>query len=333
MIHTRKVPFVGAIVSSWKLVVPIGLWASLLTALHDYADWTWLAVPTAPVSILGTAVAFYLGFKGNAAYQRTWEARIIWGGIVNSSRTWGVHCINYVTDRDVAQTTDLHPIHQELIYRHVAWLAALRTLLRRPREWEHGTPRHEEIRRMNKTFDQSDARMRERMTGFLSEQELDWVMARKNQATQLLAKQGERLRELRDQGLIDDFRHVALGRLIEELYALQGKCERIKNFPVPRTYSTANHWFVLIFMTLVPLSMLGTFQKSGVWMAVPASILLCWVFFIWDRVVDYGEHPFQGLANDIPMDALSRTIEIDLREMLGEQDLPPPTGKLGPMTF
>lgn len=122
---------------------------------------------------------------------------------------------------------------------------------------------------------------------------------------------------------------MELARLLSEFYTLQGKCERIKNFPLPRQYATANHWFVMIFVFLVPLALLGAFHTDDlpnwyVWVTVPASIVLGWVFYLWDKVLEYSENPFEGLINDIPMDALSRTIEIDLREMLGETELPPP---------
>ena len=84
-----------------------------------------------PVSVLGIAVAFYLGFKNNSSYDRTWEARKIWGGIVNNSRTFGV-ALNTFINGPAAES-----IKKALIYRHIAWLTALRYQLRLSREWEH----------------------------------------------------------------------------------------------------------------------------------------------------------------------------------------------------
>ena len=113
------------------------LYAVAICAAWEILDWKWLGIPGFPVSVLGTAVAFYLGFKGNAAYGRLWEARKIWGGIVNTSRTWGTHVIGMVTDVDVDGTpsTPLDEVHRRLLYRHVAWLGTLRTRLRRRRPW------------------------------------------------------------------------------------------------------------------------------------------------------------------------------------------------------
>jgi putative membrane protein len=304
--------------SRWQLLVP-AIWAALVYVMVHIMNWRGLALPTMPMSVLGTAVSFYLGFKGNSAYGRLWEARKIWGGIVNTSRTWGILARDYVKD----STADRR-IHQELLYRHIAWLSALRTQLRRRKSWEHQTAFTDQVRAQFETADQSDAVLAERMKPFLSAEELEWLMARKNQASQLLAKQSERLRELHESGALDNFRHVELGRLLETMYTLQGKCERIKNFPLPRQYASATDWFVMIFVVCLPLAVEPLFSDGGTaWIGIPVSALLSWIFLIWNKVTDWSENPFEGLTNDIPMDALSRTIEIDMREMLGETDLPP----------
>jgi len=211
----------------------------------------------------------------------------------------------------------------------VAWLGALRTQLRRRKTWEHDAPWNNRFREAIGTLDQSPARLRRRIEPFLPPGEVEPLMAQKNQATQLLRRQGERLSELFEEGRIEDFRHMELVKLLEEMYTLQGKCERIKNFPLPRQYASANRWFVLIFLFLLPPGLLGTMHSYGLpeiyaWGTIPAAMVSGWVFYAWDMVLDYSENPFEGLVNDIPMDALSRTIEIDLREMLGETELPPP---------
>jgi len=146
-------------------------------------------------------------------------------------------------------------------------------------------------------------------------------MAASNQATRLLHHQSQRLAQLHKSGAIDDFRHMELSKLLETMFTLQGKCERIKNFPLPRQYATANHWFALMFIHLVPFGILGAFGANPGWpvfLAIPLSVLLGWVFVMWDLVQDYSENPFEGLINDIPMSNMSATIEVDLREMLGE---------------
>ncbi len=314
-------------------VIPIaGLWSGVLVFARIQFDLEWLQMPALPVGILGTATSFYLGFKGSAAYDRLWEARKVWGGIVNTSRTWGMFTLTFVTDRHVKGETSasVEEIRRELVYRHVAWLAALRTQLRRPKPWEHRERWNDKARGSYHTLDQSDERLAARMEGFISPTEIGAVMAQKNRAAQLIRRQGERLTELLDEGRIEDFRHMELARLLEEFYTLQGKCERIKNFPLPRQYASANHYFIQIFIAMLPFALIGAFSAQNLpntylWAVVPTTIVLAWVFWIWDRVLEYTENPFEGLVNDVPIDAMSRTIEIDLREMLGETELPPST--------
>ena len=122
------------------------------TRLHTELHLEWLRIPSMPVGVLGTAVSFYMGFKGSAAYDRMWEARKIWGGIVNSSRTWGTMVTTFVTNlhRETPGEAPPTDIHRELLYRHVAWLAALRIQLRRPKPWEHRKDRNDRFRQLGK---------------------------------------------------------------------------------------------------------------------------------------------------------------------------------------
>ena len=322
--YTRlRYPIVAALLWSWTLLVGPLAWASIVFFAYHALGWHAIAFPVMPLSILGTAVSFYLGFKGNSAYGRLWEARKIWGGIVNTSRTWAVLTRDFIA----VDTADPAPgIHRELVNRHIAWLAALRTVLRRRKPWEITTRPAEKWRVAAGTADMSATVLEARMRPYLTPEELASIMARKNAATQLLAKQSERLAALYAAGRIDDFRHVELARLIETFYTLQGQCERIKNFPLPRQYVSANAWFVFLFVFAVPFGTLPLFDsgaRAG-WIGVPISAVLSWVFLVWNRVTDWSENPFEGLGNDIPIDGLSRTIEIDLLEVLGETELPPP---------
>jgi putative membrane protein len=322
---------IAGVAWTWRIFPPVAIWATVLTAAHVNGGYEWLRLPGLPVTLLGTAVAFYLGFKGSAAYDRIWEARKIWGGIVNTSRTWGTYVTTMVSDLHVEGTPARHvsEIHRELVYRHIAWLGALRSQLLAPREWEHRQGWNNKYRTHFDTLPFSDDRLRGELAPFLDADELDVLMKKKNRATQLLQRQGERLQDLFAELRIEDFRHMELVGLVEEFYALQGKCERIKNFPLPRQYATANHWFVGLFILLLPLALLNAFHGSDMsevwtWATIPVATIIGWVFYTWDMVLEYSEMPFEGLINDIPMAALSRGIEIDLREMLGETELPAP---------
>ena len=296
---------------------------------------SWLKIPWLPISLIGTAVAFYVGFKNNSAYDRMWEARKIWGAIVNSSRAWGSCVKGFVSDQFTEEAIgedELYEIRKRLIYRHIGWLYALRSQLLLVTEWEHAAQRGttgKRARHYRKEFGiglLDDEITKEELHQFLPTTEYEKTINFQNTATQIIDTQATELQKLRKRGLIEDFRHMELQNILSEFYVHQGKCERIKKFPLPRQYANSSSIFVGIFLTLLPFGMVSEFAKlgdHGVWWSIPFTALVGWVFFVMESVGDYSENPFQGMANDIPMYSLCRTIEIDLREMLGETELPP----------
>lgn len=311
------------------------LWALAVTSLYEFTHWTWLAVPWFPISVIGTALAFYLGFKNNQAYDRLWEARKIWGAIVNSSRAWGSAVMAFtgnVFREGDHSSADLHQIRKKLIYRHIAWLYALRSQLLIPTSWEHISQGRHIARQTRKRFKSfgvgllKDQVTENELQSFLPEQDYERLINYKNTATQIVNEQALDLAKLREQYSIDDFRHMELQKILYDFYVHQGKCERIKKFPLPRQFGSMSNIFLGIFIFLLPFSItyeFHTLNHSMVWLAVPFTVLVAWIYIIMELVGDYSENPFEGLGNDIPMLSLCRVIEIDLREMLGETELPP----------
>lgn len=304
--------------------------AAIPTACYVLLNWKWLALPWLPIALLGTAVAFVVGFKNNASYDRMWEARRIWGSILNASRSWGIMVKDYVTVKHATgavSNDELKAIHQQLYYRHFAWLTALRYQLREPRTWEAIYKTHNaEYKRSHFKVEEHETKMEPALQQYLNTAEYDAVIHKSNKAAQILALQSAHLKELLDKGLIEDFRHMELEKMLVEFYNQQGASERIKNFPYPRQYATLNKWFIHVFVFLIPLGMLQEFEKLGgnlVWLSIPFSALASWVFTTMEKIGESSENPFEGSANDVPITAMSRTIEIDLREMLGETDIPP----------
>ena len=232
------------------------------TSLYYFFDLTWLAVPWQPIGLVGIAVAFYLGFKNNSSYERLWEARKIWGGIVNTSRSLTVMSRDFVTNEhahDKRTQEELNHIHKVIVHRHVAWLYALAAQLRKLKAWEHDGKQDSGFRKMM-GLDKPDDKLQD-IRPYLSEEEFNYVMSKGNQASHLVSLQSRYFRKLKMEGLIEDFRHMELQGMITELYTLQGKSERIKNFPFPRQYATVNFFFVVIFILLVPFSMLSVFKN------------------------------------------------------------------------
>jgi ion channel-forming bestrophin family protein len=308
----------------FTLIATVPTWA------YVFLKWHWLGIPWLPVSLVGTAVAFLIGFKNNASYARLWEARQIWGAIVNASRSWGVMARDYLTlppAQESVSNADLAQIQQTLIYRHIAWLTALRFQLRQPKAWENLEKPHAKEYRKYYSVPEWESKLEEQLKPFLSPTELEVVLSKKNQATYLLSLQSKHLKELRAQGLIEAYPYTNLENMIGELFTQQGKSERIKNFPYPRQFSTFNLYFVWLFIGLIPLGMLEEIshkmEKPFIWLTIPFTVLIAWVFHTMEKIGEATENPFEGGANDIPMAAMCRTIEIDLREMLNETQLPP----------
>ena len=256
-------------------------------------------LPFGVVAMLATALAIFLAFRNNSAYDRWWEARKIWGGIVNSSRTFGRQVMS-LTSMSQEPPGNISAFQKELIYRHIAWTNALRLQLRKET-------------------------VRDELEPLLDPTEFDWVMQRQNHATQLVQKQALRIAVGRKENLIVEARYLEiLDRTLTSLYDLQGKAERIKNTPLPRQYDYFPRVFLFLFVTLLPSGMITELQKlDSSWMVIPLATVVSYVFYILMRVGEFNEDPFEGRFSDTPMTALCRTIEIDMREQLGETDLPP----------
>ncbi len=293
------------------------------------------AIPWLPISVIGTAVAFFVGFKNNQAYDRMWEARKIWGGIINDSRTWGMMVDGFVSNLFADNKVSKHEISsikRRLIYRHIGWLYAHRSQLLIPTPWEH-ISQGGHTAKTAKYYQENygvglvgDEITRTELNLFLPQGEYERLINYKNTATQIINEQSRDLAAIREDGLIEDFRHMEMANMLKSFYTLQGKNERIKKFPLPRQYANMSRYFVGIFISLLPFSMIPELMKlgpQGFWLSIPITVLIGWVYVMMEIVGDYTENPFQGMANDIPMLSLCRVIEIDLREMLGETDLPP----------
>lgn len=277
-----------------------------------------ITLPWQPLSVLGISVAFYLGFKNNSSYDRLWESRKIWGGIVNSSRSFG----SAVTSFIIGENSDL--VKKELIYRHIAWLTALRFQLRLTRPWEHSLERQNKL--CPATANEEYYRLLEQeLTQYISKTEFDSYRHKANVATQILNTQAARLQDLANSKQYDTLRHMELFNLLKSFYDEQGRSERIKNFPFPRQYASVAVWTTMVFTILMPFGIISIFKDEHTilfWISVPLSALLIWIFFLMEKIGDYSENPFEGTYNDIPITSISRSIEIDLREMIQDADIP-----------
>jgi len=277
------------------------------------------ALPWQPISVIGVAVAFFLSFKNNSSYDRTWEARKIWGKVINDSRTFATAVLT------MPLQGTRHEWKKSMIHRHLAWLLALKHNMRKVRTWEHNGP-IDKLVLTPRFMKECEDGMETEISQYLSASELNDLRKFSNIPTQILKNQSVELERLYNDGQLSEYKHVWLHQLIGNFYDLQGMTERIKNFPFPRQYASTGLWILYIFCALIPFGLLDIFEQSKElhhWLTIPFSTIIIWLFFLVDRIGDYSENPFEAAYNDVPISSISRAIEIDLREMLGETNIPP----------
>jgi len=336
---TRKDTFIFVIIA----LVPV--------ILYSVLEQKWMHFPWLPIALIGTAVAFLVSFKNNASYDRLWEARKIWGGIVNTSRSFAMLTNTYISNKNAPNISDkeLQAIKKTIINRHIAWMTVHRYVLRQLKPWEifKNKLSNKEFATIYDVREWKEP-LEEAIRPYLSDEEYNKLQGKNSQASQLLSMQSVHLKELKEQGLIWEFSYLEIKQLLVELFALQGKNERIKNFPYPRQYATVNLFFVWIFILLLPFGIMNEFDKIGiellnnvnqtntgflnesyvfiakhfVWLSIPFSVLISWVFHTMERIGEVSENPFEGTPNDIPITTMSRGIEIDILEIIGEQNVP-----------
>jgi putative membrane protein len=252
-----------------------------------------LSIPDLSVSMFGSALVIFLGFRTNAAYGRWWEARILWGSLVNQSRSWTRQVITYT--RSPQGTEVASDFAREMVYWQIAFVYALRCHLR-------GEPFSGTV---------------EPLLSELSGREL---LDFSNVPTAILHRMSMRIADLAGCGLLSEFRFVALNQTLADLTTIQGGCERIRNTPFPRQYDYYPGLFIQIYCVLLPLAVI---QDVGV-LTPLLTLVISFALLVIDRIGKNLEDPFSSLTYGTPLTALSRSIEIDLRQQLQETDLPKP---------
>lgn len=311
-------------------ILIIGLWV----CAYFFLDLDWLRIPWTPMALIGTAVAFIIGFQNNAVYGRIWESRKIWGGIVNTSRTLGVYAKDMITleqgPKGITEK-DIAVIVKKVTYRHLAWLTALRHSMRQQKSWET-TFRHKTNSEWGILPPERKSSLEADLRLYLSDEDLNYVLSKGNPQTAVLYLQSHHFRKLKEQGVIWEFSFLELEGLLQELFTLQGQSERIKNFPYPRQYASLNHYFMWLLLMLLPMALIPQFMDIGkglsetyplisrlfIWFSIPIYVAVAWMFHTMERIGRTGENPFEGTSNDVPISTIARGIEIDLRQNLGE---------------
>ncbi|ULQ56811.1 hypothetical protein KJS94_01195 [Flavihumibacter rivuli] len=274
-------------------------WSIAVWALYQWTGSKTMALNFTPAGVMGSALAIFIAFRNNSAYSRWWEARTIWGSIINNSRILARQVIsntaNAIATGKASEAT-VRGFQQELLYRQAAFAHALRLHLRQQDAWEE-------------------------LKALLPEEEYQELLTKQNKPNHLLLVQGNRIKEGMRLELLGPFDNISMEPTLGGFSNFQCSCERIKNTPLPRQYDFFTRVFVYVFALLLPFSLLGFFVQNNTdlsWLIIPLSLIIAGVFVIMERTGAANEDPFENKVTDIPLTALCNTIERDLKEMLGE---------------
>ncbi|MDR3613552.1 MAG: bestrophin family ion channel [Candidatus Obscuribacterales bacterium] len=310
----------------WKHVVFFLLYSLAVYSSYHKLGWKFISIPFLPVGTIGTAVAFYVGFKNNASYERLWEARKIWGSIANFSRALGIMA-NSIPD-------SARGLKETLINRQIAWCKLFSLQLRERGALRNSHKIPPEVALVKKVYGENydRASVRSFVDSEVTEADRSIILSAQNPSLRLLELQ------VKDAMLLSSLDLERAKVLLEQILEIlvecvkeQGSAERLKDFPFPRQYAYFSGVFVWIFLLLLPFGLLDELTKvTGLdWLIVPFSTLISWMFITMEQVGDSSEDPFEMGLNDVPMSAICRNIEIELLSMIDAAQLPEPLLPIG----
>jgi putative membrane protein len=285
---TRMLTYVGR-----PLLILLAYDLTVVTA-YKVLHWDWVAMPHIPLALFGSAIGIIVAFRNQSSYARWWDARTLWGSVINNSRSVARQVTTVMMPLNDSEAAELKAMQRRLVYHQIAFAHALRQQLRGQEPWVELTP-------------------------LLSEQELSELRQEKNIPLTIQQQMGTLLRECQVRGWIDIAHWRALDGNLDDLTDAQGGTERIKNTPMPKQYDYFPQLFVHIYCTLLPLALV---TNMG-WLTPLGSTLVGFIFLALDKIGRDLEDPFENSIYDVPLTAITTTIEVNLRQLLGETILPP----------
>jgi putative membrane protein len=272
-------------------LVAVALVSLLLTISHEHG---YLETPLTlqALTLTGLALGIFLGFRNNTAYDRFWEGRRIWGAITNVSRTFTRDTLTALARDEDGLPSE---VQRRQAHRLLAFVHALRAALR----------------------DQTDI---EALRPYLSDGDRQALTGHQNVPNAILLLLSDEHRRLRAAGQLSEFWSVQLANHLASLTDAQGGCERIQTTPIPHSYSILIHSIVALYVFALPFGLVVDLHYF-----TPIMVLMvAYTFLGLDAVGDELEDPFGEDLNDLALTTISRNIEINVRQALGEREVPPP---------
>lgn len=272
----------------WEITA-VALYAIAFGLWHEDLNLHHITIPLSIPAIIGTIISLLLAFRSNQAYDRWWEARIVWGAIVNDSRTLIRQMQSFVNDPEFS--VGVSKITDNFTKRQIFWNYSLGQMLRG----------QDALKNAEK---------------YLSREDLKFVRNHMHVPNALLMLHNRDLKYMLDEGLLNPFQQVEIDRTITRLCDSMGKCERIKNTVFPTTYSLYINFALYLFIVLLPF---GLTEHLGS-ILVLLVILISASFLLVEKMAIHLQDPFENKATDTPMTSLARNIEKDLREMIRDYE-------------
>ncbi|MDF7812776.1 bestrophin family ion channel [Hymenobacter sp. YC55] len=252
-------------------------------------------VPGLLPTILGSAISLILAFKINQSYDRWWEARKVWGAIVNDSRSLVLQLKGFLED-DLLGYDAAQEVIRKIGNRQIAWCYSL----------------GQSLRGLNPMAN---------LEHYVSADELAYLRKHNNKPLALLALHTEDFKVLRRQDALHSFEHVQLDNTLVRLCDSMGKAERINSTVFPVTYRMFIHLFIYLFLIVLSLALVETIGL----LELPILLVFASSFFLLEKTATYLQDPFRNRPTDTPVTAIARTIEINIKQLLDEQEVPKPS--------
>lgn len=287
MLLKKKIPMKYVLGKIKVELILVTTYAVFFEIFHHYFINISVDIPIAVPTIIGTIISLLLAFKSNQAYDRWWEARIIWGAIVNESRTLVRQVITFYKDPDFS--VEANDFKEKFANRQIAWCYSLGQSLR------------------NKDAIKS-------VKPFLTEEELRFIQNHQHIPNAILMLHAKDLSNASKDGKMNFFQEVEIDKTLTRLCDAMGKCERIKNTIFPTTYSMYIRFTLCLFVFLLPFGLNNLLS----WYAVPLTITISTAFFLIEKMAIHLQDPFENRPTDTPVTAISNTIEKNLTQMINE---------------
>ncbi len=288
MLLKKNIPFKYIIGKIRIELTVITLYATAIALTYEFFNLSRFSIPLSVPMIMGTVISLLLAFRSNQAYDRWWEARTIWGAIVNDSRTLARQI--KTLSKEAYEGDELFFFKQRFIKRQIAWCFSLSRSLRNQNALQG-------------------------LDKYLLKRDLNHVKNYSNVPMALLELHGHELQQALENGWINAYQQVEIDKTLTRLTDAMGKCERIKNTVFPATYGLYIHFSLIIFFTLLPFALIEVF---GIMLFVPTLVAIATVFFLIEKMAIHLQDPFENKPTDTPMTAICYTIERDLKQVINE---------------